>query len=559
MADTFKGIVTADGKKRQLPYRNILDIPISDPSLTVDGGFADAAAVGKKIKKTDDDVASLKEDKVNKPSAADDGKIPRAKGGEVEWVEVGQPTDDQTDNAVTKWLDQHPEATTTVQNGAITEETINGNFLPWIKKDYITPEMFGAVGDGVQDDTNAIQSALSNGTTIIFSNKKYKCTDKLDVSDKIIYGFDATIDFADYKGGDCVISNGNHTKINGINICNTASASGYALKLIYIANYGSIENVQIRNCKNGIYISGSWYNNLSNILIQSSDSESGVCMVFGDEKYANAANGMVFNNIFLHGGAYGILFKNVTVNSIEFSGITVEQQSKCGIIAENSNGNITLSDVYFENCAPTSEYPLLDVGILMVNIFNALIRGQYTNCINAYKGSRITKYGYTYNPANISNNVGFGVLKPIELENTSYPAIILSQGSKIEGFNIIKQSNASALSFKIILKQDNDFAVKIKSFGNLPEDTSASYYDEITIYAKMRSNYPNMYVKAEHLGARDLSQTYAVTYSKNIATSQIEYTLNLENTNGYYSKYNVTNYVSVISKSSRIIKIEEIN
>ena len=39
MADTFKGIVTADGKKRQLPYRNILDIPISDPSLTVDGGF----------------------------------------------------------------------------------------------------------------------------------------------------------------------------------------------------------------------------------------------------------------------------------------------------------------------------------------------------------------------------------------------------------------------------------------------------------------------------------------------------------------------------------------
>ena len=62
MSDTFKGIVTADGKKRQLPYRNILDIPISDPSLTVDGGFADAAAVGKKIKKTDDDVASLKED-----------------------------------------------------------------------------------------------------------------------------------------------------------------------------------------------------------------------------------------------------------------------------------------------------------------------------------------------------------------------------------------------------------------------------------------------------------------------------------------------------------------
>lgn len=62
MTDTFKGIVTADGKKRQLPYRNILEIPISDPSLNVEGGFADSAVVGKKFKKTDDDIASLKED-----------------------------------------------------------------------------------------------------------------------------------------------------------------------------------------------------------------------------------------------------------------------------------------------------------------------------------------------------------------------------------------------------------------------------------------------------------------------------------------------------------------
>lgn len=48
MSDTFKGIITADGKKRQLPYGSILDIPKSDPSLTVEGGFADAAVVGKK-------------------------------------------------------------------------------------------------------------------------------------------------------------------------------------------------------------------------------------------------------------------------------------------------------------------------------------------------------------------------------------------------------------------------------------------------------------------------------------------------------------------------------
>lgn len=71
MADTFKGIVTADGKKRQLPYGSILDIPKSDPSLTVEGGFADAAVVGKKNKKTDEEITSLKEDLGNLSS--DDG------------------------------------------------------------------------------------------------------------------------------------------------------------------------------------------------------------------------------------------------------------------------------------------------------------------------------------------------------------------------------------------------------------------------------------------------------------------------------------------------------
>lgn len=120
-------------------------------------------------------IEALKEDKVDKPSAADDGKIPRAKEGGVEWVDVGQPTDDQTADAVNKWLDKHPEATTTVQNGVIIEQKIADTFLPYIKKDYVTPEMFGAVGDGVTDDSNAIEQALSSNKNIIMkSGATYK-------------------------------------------------------------------------------------------------------------------------------------------------------------------------------------------------------------------------------------------------------------------------------------------------------------------------------------------------------------------------------------------------
>lgn len=125
-------------------------------------------------------VDGLKEDKVDKPSVNDNDKIPRAKDGDVEWVDVGQPTDEQTNSAVTSWLNEHPEATTTVQDGSIEEIKINKNFLPWIKKDYVTPEMFGAVGDGVADDSNALLMAIATGLTIIGVNgKKYATKSEL--------------------------------------------------------------------------------------------------------------------------------------------------------------------------------------------------------------------------------------------------------------------------------------------------------------------------------------------------------------------------------------------
>lgn len=95
---------------------------------------------GEAVREADKSLAGqidkLKEDKVDKPSVADNNKIPRAKGGEVEWVEVGQPTDEQTNSAVTNWLDDHPEATTTVQDRSITEIKIEESLLNCINQSY---------------------------------------------------------------------------------------------------------------------------------------------------------------------------------------------------------------------------------------------------------------------------------------------------------------------------------------------------------------------------------------------------------------------------------------
>lgn len=82
-------------------------------------------------------------------------------------IEAVQEFEDDIRDETSKWLDDHPEATTTVQDGAITESKLNSSFLQSIKNAYVTPEQFGAVGDGVTDDAVAISNALSSGFPVL--------------------------------------------------------------------------------------------------------------------------------------------------------------------------------------------------------------------------------------------------------------------------------------------------------------------------------------------------------------------------------------------------------
>lgn len=109
---------------------------------------------------------------------------------------------DSIDKAVATWLDEHPEVTTTVQDGSLTEAKFSDALKLKTIKDYVTPEMFGAVGDGVVDDTAAIQAALYdsnvNKTKVVLINK-YKVTQPVKVyAHSSIGGISkkrATIDF----------------------------------------------------------------------------------------------------------------------------------------------------------------------------------------------------------------------------------------------------------------------------------------------------------------------------------------------------------------------------
>lgn len=73
------------------------------------------------------------------------------------------------DESVKNWLEEHPEATTSVQDHSLTNKKLVIDTL-----NYVVPEMFGAIGDGETNDSVAFQSAVSIGLPIVLNpNKSY--------------------------------------------------------------------------------------------------------------------------------------------------------------------------------------------------------------------------------------------------------------------------------------------------------------------------------------------------------------------------------------------------
>lgn len=132
--------------------------------------------------------AALNSALVHKPVAplspdGTDGQLLRTHGdGTTEWVDEGLPTDAQTATAVTAWLDAHPEATTTVQDGAITRAKLDADLQEKtdmvpdlnraLKSSIVNEQVYGASDAMLYGNRN---STTRNGITFTF-NSDGSCT-----------------------------------------------------------------------------------------------------------------------------------------------------------------------------------------------------------------------------------------------------------------------------------------------------------------------------------------------------------------------------------------------
>lgn len=522
-----------------------------DPTLSLSGKAADAAKVGEAVnaeatraKRVEEEIAKrigqLKEEKIDNPSSNDDGKIARAKAGGVEWVNMGQPTDAQTESAVTKWLNKHPEATTTVQDGAITKNKINNNFLLYIEKDYTTPQMFGAKADGITDDSNAIFAAINASKTIVFPQGIYKCTAAIDISDKNIYAEEAILDFADFIGECCITSTTNGTNIHGLNIKN-ASPSEYAVNLQYFANGCSCENLRITNSTKGIRISGSWYTSFNNIEINIV-SESGTCMTIDNSRHENPVNAITFTNISLNGGAIGLSVQGSTVNSLVFSGIAIENQSEFGVKTENSYGNITFDGIYFEG----RKNATLFNSKLYIDIGSILVRGKYNAFAN--DDNQIILRSRPYNPANIILNAQQKTYCN-DLGKRYYPRFL--SDANVRDHYIEKQEGQD--NFTLYLKNSiSPLYIRLLCFGRDTSDTTTQSLDIIELFVFTETEGKKVLPQYKSFSSRTFVQQY--TISTRINGSNLE--INLSNSSEYFFRSRLIIIASYFGSESTVKTLE---
>lgn len=124
---------------------------------------------------------------------------------------------------------------------------------------YVTPQMFGAKGNGTTDDTEAIKAAIASGRPVCVPNGKYMITESLEIpTDTTIFGFNAfsqaKVDFIFYDCDGLVFNRARCITISGINIvaknegnenCALKFVGGSCMKI-------NFENAFIKKFKYGV-------------------------------------------------------------------------------------------------------------------------------------------------------------------------------------------------------------------------------------------------------------------------------------------------------------------
>ena len=152
-----------------------------------------------------------------------------------------------------------------------------------ITESYVTPEMFGAVGDGLTNDTNQMQNALSYGIDIA-GNGTYSITNQLSCQNMNIEGLSFVVNFAGYLFS---VSNNADAHIRNCNFDFNGISYGT------FDNTIALENLIVDNCAftNAVRNSDASLRNSAAFFANANHAEISCCTIYG-----NQTHGLIFVN-----------------------------------------------------------------------------------------------------------------------------------------------------------------------------------------------------------------------------------------------------------------------
>lgn len=145
------------------------------------------------------------------------------------------------------------------------------------KLNIVTPQMFGAVADGSNNDTQAINDALASGKTVYFPEGVYRITDTIDIPlGATLIGALAPLTSGNTFGvtilhdgdGDTINVPNYHTcSISNIMIDKTNSINGNGVNIELVDGF-TLHNVKVRNHNNGIRVVGCSFGTIENCICE---------------------------------------------------------------------------------------------------------------------------------------------------------------------------------------------------------------------------------------------------------------------------------------------------
>jgi len=272
--------------------------------------------------------------------------------------------------------------------------------------DYVTPEMFGAYGDGVHDDYEAIKTAIETGRKVVFTaNKKYYVSQTIVIGGKPVY----------LDGNNCTILSGSTTRVFNVSVAYNSHGIQSTESKIIIKNFkfdcinveiglevlsarqSVFENLTFVNVrKTAVYYASGYENTFKDIyvygiapycvgfLVDGGDSIFENLFGFDVDIFIRTSGTNVYNN--LHAWMYtasryensiffDIIGGNQRINSCYF-----DTYRRC-LVVRNQSSYILLNDVYlFINPNRVNEgecYLFYYTDAL--NSFNAVVASGYLN------------------------------------------------------------------------------------------------------------------------------------------------------------------------------------